>query len=663
LIERRIFRPLLTIEEVKSRIDTAISMTCSTHEAELTNSLGKVLAEDVTSRIDVPGFDRSTMDGYAVKAQDTFGATEVKTRILKLVGKSEPGIVPTITLNEGETSEISTGAPIPIGANAVVMVEFTRTSDNEVEISRSVTPGENVMAAGSDIMAGEVVLRRSQIITSREIAIMAAIGRKNVIVIGSPKVAILSTGNELIPPGSELSRMKIFDINAYSIAAAVYESGGTPIILGIVPDDEDEIRNILKRAVESADLVLTSGSTSAGSRDLIPKIISSIKGSQIIANGLAVKPGKPALVAIVAGKPLFALPGNPTSALMVFYELVKPTIRRLGGISFDIHMPSMDARLAFKTISVRGKQELLPVHIVKEETGNYLAYPTLAGSGAITSLALADGFVRVSSDRDVLPEGETVQVHLFNQNIRPSDILIVGSHCIGIDILLKVISEKTKPVMGKIINVGSLGGLQALKRGEADLAGIHLLDENSGDYNKPFIKKLDLENRIILVRGYVREQGFMTRKNSANKVNDFSDLLNSEIHFINRNRGSGTRILIDMSLGHVAQNKNMSLHELVKKINGYDLEAKSHTAVASAVSQGKVDVGFGIRTVAEQNGLDFVSHSFERFDFAINNTRINKESIQIFLEILKSKEFGSQLKDLAPGLSVDMETGNLIGLT
>ena len=347
MIERKIFRPLLTIEEVKSKIDTAISMTCSPHEVELTNSLGKVLAEDVTSRIDVPGFDRSTMDGYAVKAQDIFGANEVNTKNLKLVDKSEPGIVPTRTLHEGETSEISTGAPIPIGANAVVMVEFTKISDNEVEISRSVTPGENVMAAGSDIMAGEVVLRRSQIITSREIAIMAAIGRKNVIVIGSPKVAILSTGNELIPPGSELSRMKIFDINAYSIAAAVYESDGTPILLGIVPDDEDEIRHILKRAIESADLVLTSGSTSAGSRDLIPKIISSIKGSQIIANGLAVKPGKPALVAIVTGKPLFALPGNPTSALMVFYELVKPTIRKLSGIGFDVHIPSIDARLAF----------------------------------------------------------------------------------------------------------------------------------------------------------------------------------------------------------------------------------------------------------------------------------------------------------------------------
>jgi len=660
LIERRIFRSLLTIEEVKSRIDTAISMTCSTHEVELTNALGKVLAEDVTSTIDVPGFDRSTMDGYAVKAQDTFSANEIKTKILKLVGKSEPGIVPAMTLNEGETSEISTGAPIPIGASAVVMVEFTKTSDNEVEISRSVTPGENIMAAGSDIMAGEVVLRRSQIITSREIAIMAAIGRKNVIVIGSPKVAILSTGNELIPPGSELSRMKIFDINAYSIAAAVYESGGIPIMLGIVPDDEVEIRNILKRAVESADLVLTSGSTSAGSRDLIPQIISSIKGSQIIANGLAVKPGKPALVAIVAGKPLFALPGNPTSALMIFYELVKPTIRRLSGIRFDVHMPSVDARLAFKTISVRGKQELLPVHIVKEECGNYLAYPALAGSGAITSLALADGFVRVSSDRDVIVEGETVQVHLFNQNIRPSDFLIVGSHCVGIDILLKVISEKTRPVLGKIINVGSMGGLQALKRGEADLAGIHLLDENSGDYNTPFIKRFDLENKVILVRGYVREQGFMIRKDSAKKVNDFSDLLKPEISFINRNRGSGTRILIDMCLGYVAKKKNKSLQELVKKINGYDLEAKSHSAVASAVSQGKVDVGFGIRTVAEQNELDFVSHSFERFDFAINKNRLNKESIQIFLEILRSKEFGNKLKDLAPGLSVDIETGKLI---
>lgn len=635
-------------------------MTCSTYEVELTNALGKVLAEDVTSTIDVPGFDRSTMDGYAVKAQDTFSANEVKTKILKLVGKSEPGIVPTMTLNEGETSEISTGAPIPVGASAVVMVEFTKTSGNEVEISRSVTPGENVMAAGSDIMAGEVVLRRSQIITSREIAIMAAIGRKNVIVIGSPKVAIVSTGNELIPPGSELSRMKIFDINAYSIAAAVYESGGTPIMLGIVPDDEVEIRNILKRAVESADLVLTSGSTSAGSRDLIPQIISSIEGSQIIANGLAVKPGKPALVAIVAGKPLFALPGNPTSALMVFYELVKPTIRRLSGIRFDVHMPSVDARLAFKTISVRGKQELVPVHIVKEECGNYLAYPALAGSGAITSLALADGFVRVSSDRDVIVEGETVQVHLFNQNIRPSDFLIVGSHCVGIDILLTVISEKTRSVLGKIINVGSMGGLQALKRGEADLAGIHLLDENSGDYNTPFIKRFDLENKIILVRGYVREQGFMTRKDSTKKVNNFSDLLNPEISFINRNRGSGTRILIDMCLGYVAKKKNKPLQELVKKINGYDLEAKSHSAVASAVSQGKVDVGFGIRTVAEQNGLDFGSHSFERFDFAINKNRLNKESIQVFLEILRSKEFGNKLKDLAPGLSVDIETGKLI---
>lgn len=660
MIKRRIFRSLLTIEEVKTRIDTAISMTCSTYEVELTNALGKVLAEDVTSTIDVPGFDRSTMDGYVVKAQDTFSANEVKTKILKLVGKSEPGIVPTMTLNEGETSEISTGAPIPVGASAVVMVEFTKTSGNEVEISRSVTPGENVMAAGSDIMAGEVVLRRSQIITSREIAIMAAIGRKNVIVIGSPKVAILSTGNELIPPGSELSRMKIFDINAYSIAAAVYESGGTPIMLGIVPDDEVEIRNILKRAVESADLVLTSGSTSAGSRDLIPQIISSIEGSQIIANGLAVKPGKPALVAIVAGKPLFALPGNPTSALMVFYELVKPTIRRLSGIRFDVHMPSVDARLAFKTISVRGKQELVPVHIVKEECGNYLAYPALAGSGAITSLALADGFVRVSSDRDVIVEGETVQVHLFNQNIRPSDFLIVGSHCVGIDILLTVISEKTRSVLGKIINVGSMGGLQALKRGEADLAGIHLLDENSGDYNTPFIKRFDLENKIILVRGYVREQGFMTRKDSTKKVNDFSDLLNPEISFINRNRGSGTRILIDMCLGYVAKKKNKPLQELVKKINGYDLEAKSHSAVASAVSQGKVDVGFGIRTVAEQNGLDFGSHSFERFDFAINKNRINKKSIQVFLEILRSKEFGNKLKDLAPGLSVDIETGKLI---
>ena len=259
----------MTLDQVRSALASAILKTIPAQDVNLENSVGRYLAEDIVSTIDVPGFDRATMDGFAVKAQDTFGANEVIPKSLKLIGGVEPGEVPGFLIGKGEASEIATGAALPIGSNAVVMVEYTKASEGKVEILSAVTPGENVMAAGSDIMSGELLLRRGQLITSREVGVLAALGKKTVNVLGSPRVAIISTGNELVPPGSILRSTKIFDINACALSAAVHESGGTPIMFGIATDDEDSIQNLLKRALGEVDLVLTSGSTSAGRKESV----------------------------------------------------------------------------------------------------------------------------------------------------------------------------------------------------------------------------------------------------------------------------------------------------------------------------------------------------------------------------------------------------------
>ncbi|MEM3018563.1 MAG: substrate-binding domain-containing protein, partial [Candidatus Bathyarchaeia archaeon] len=402
-----------------------------------------------------------------------------------------------------------------------------------------------------------------------------------------------------------------------------------------------------------------SGSTSAGRQDLLPRIVSSLKDSEVLVDGLAVKPGKPALAALISGKPFFALPGNPTSALVVFNAVVKPTIRRLAGMESEGDTQQFEASIALKTFSVRGRHELLPVHIITDHDGQYLAYPTVGGSGAITSFALADGFLKIPADRDMLGEGEKVKVHLLSPKIKVPELVIIGSHCIGIDILLRMMLHE-RGITAKMISVGSLGGLHAVRRGEADIAGIHLFDKESGDYNLPYIQRLGLTDIIVLVRGYSRSQGFITAEGNPKNVCSFEDLTRPEVTFINRNAGSGTRILIDMGLEDVARRRGETLEELTGKIRGYSLEAKSHSAVASAISQGRADVGFGIRAVAEQYGLDFKPHSLERFDFAVGRIRLEKESVKIFLEVLRSQPFRTALEREATGLIVDDEIGGIV---
>jgi len=657
MTERKVFRKLLSLEEALRKVqEHYVVEPLGSEEVPIDKSLGRVLSEDVVSMVDVPGFDRATMDGFAVIAEDTFSAQEDRPVKLKIEGKVEAGGKLEVEVVSGKAVEIATGAPVPKGADAVVMVEQTDQKDDVVSIFKAVAPGENVMGAGTDIMAGEVVLRTGQEITSREVGLLAALGKSRVDVYRKPRVAIFSTGNELISAGQKLDYGKIYDINSKTLAGAILESGCEPVPLGICSDDPEEMKTKIQQALLIADVIVTSGSTSAGAGDVLYRIMGDFDGPGIVVHGLSVKPGKPLIVAVIEGKPLFGLPGYPTSAFMIFNLIVKPNISKMAGRAVE-SATWLEGKIASKIFSAKGRREFLPVHIVKDEVGKNLVYPVLSGSGAISSLALADGFIDIPQNQDFIEEGETFRVELFTRSFQAADLVFIGSHCIGLDILFSRLRRRTPTLTFKIINTGSIGGLQAVKREEADVAGVHLLDESTGEYNLPFLDQYGMAETATLIRGYNREQGLIVPKGNQKQIRSFEDLLRNDISFINRNLGSGTRLLVDLNLRKVAEAKGLSLSQLTNRIRGYRVESRSHSAVALAVLNGKADAGFGIRTAAEIYGLNFIKVADEKYDFLIPKRRLEKNSLKQLVSELRSVEFRSELERNAPGLVATEETG------
>uniref|UniRef100_A0A7C3MFN0 molybdopterin molybdotransferase n=1 Tax=Archaeoglobus fulgidus TaxID=2234 RepID=A0A7C3MFN0_ARCFL len=650
---RKVFRDAVSIDEARKLLLNHFTPKRAVEKVPIHLAAGRVLARDVYAITDVPPFDRATMDGYAVRAEDTFTAEEDSPVILKVVGVIEAGKKPEIEIDRGEAAEIATGAMMPKGANAVVMVEYTRRRGDRIEVLKPVSPGENVMYAGSDVMAGELLVREGSRLTHREIGVMAACGIGEVEVYRKPRVAIISTGNELIRPGEKLMEGKIYDVNSYSLAAAVEENGGEAILMGIARDDEAEMRRMIDKALREADIVLTSGSTSAGAGDVMYRILDEFEPG-VLVHGIAIKPGKPAIIAVSDSKPVFGLPGYPTSAMTVFEVMVAPIIREMAGLAED-EMVKLRANLALKVFSAEGRREYLPVNVVEGAEG-YSAYPVSGSySGAVTAFAFTDGFVEIPENVVMLEEGDEVEVRLFS-HLRPADLMIIGSHCIGVDILLSILREK-KPCMSKVINVGSTGGILAVKRGEADIAGTHLLDE-SGIYNEPIVRKYGVRD-VLLVKGYLREQGLIVARGNPKKIRGFEDLLRKDVTFINRNKGSGTRILTDMYLKEIAVRKGLSFQDITASIRGYTVEAKTHTSVAVAVASGKADAGVGIKSVAVNYGLDFIPLRSEEYDFLIRKDRMEKEAVRDFLECLSSEEFARRIQKVE-GLKVYKRTGEII---
>ena len=594
----------------------------------------RVLAEDILAGIDVPGFDRANVDGFAVRAESTFGAMEESPRRLRLTGESiRPGERPTREIGPGQASQIATGAVVPRGADAIVMVEDTDlvpgAAGLELEITRSVGAGDNVSFAGSDIARGETILRAGQLITSRELGVLAALGLAEVTVYRQPRVAILSTGDELVAAGKPLQPGQIYDSNGPMLASAVRECGGEPVLLGIVNDHTADLETHLARGL-ACDVVLLSGGTSKGAGDLSYRVVEGLRDPGVVVHGVALKPGKPLCLAVTNGKPVAVLPGFPTSALFTFHEFLAPVIRRLAGRP-ETARETLPARMAVKLNSDRGRTEYILVSLMPSAAG-LVAFPLGKGSGSVTMFSLADGFVAIDQHTELVEAQTECTVQLLSRQSRPADLVVIGSHCLGLDLLVGRLQRQGFSV--KTLWVGSQGGLAAAKRGQCDLAGMHLLDVSTGEYNRPF-----LTDEFDLLPGYERMQGLLFRAGDprfagadvpaiVHRVSRDANCL-----MVNRNAGSGTRILLDALLqGH--------------RPGGYAVQVKSHTAVAAAIAQGRADWGLAISSVASAYGLEFRPYRPEQYDFVIPCARRDRPAVQAFKQLLADPEVRQQLAAL-----------------
>ncbi len=407
------FRKLLTLDQARTAIANLQLKALDDEKVPLQKAHNRILANDVRSTLDIPPFDRSTVDGYAVKASSTVGADEKTPVTLTVRGVVNIGELPKVAISAGEAAEIVTGAPIPEGADAVVMVEDTERTAAKLQVSSSLTKGENVMKRGTDIKQGNTVLKTGQVMGSREIGVLAALGLAEVRVRGVPRVAVLSTGGEVNEPGKELPPGKIYDINAYTLYAAVLEAGGTPLYLGVVPDEKEKLHESLEKALENADMVLTSGGVSVGPKDLMPMTVATLGKPGLIFSGVAVKPGKPTTVALVEGKAVFALPGHPASALLIFHLLVRPVIWRLSGRP-EPQTKKVRALAGMRFFSAKGRRTFVMVKLRKNDEGKPIADAVESGaSGAITTLTKADGYVEIPEYEQFVEKDEEIEVTLF----------------------------------------------------------------------------------------------------------------------------------------------------------------------------------------------------------------------------------------------------------
>lgn len=640
------FLTVLDRDEADRRFRSHLDL--SPLEAEtvpLFHAHGRVLAQDVRAPVDVPAFDRSNVDGFAVRAEDTFGAAEDTPVSLALnpepVG---PGRIPTVEATSGTAISVATGAVVPRGASAVVMVEHTDLRGGKLVLTRPAAPGANITFAGTDIGRGETVLYRGALLTSRETGVLAALGIDRVPVVRKPRVGIISTGDELQPPG-DLPRLGcVFDSNATVLADAVRELGGEPVCFGIAPDDLGQLRELFGRAVAGCDAVLLSGGTSKGAGDISYRVADEFGLPGVVAHGVALKPGKPLCLAVVSRSelggrriPVAVLPGFPTSAVFTFHEFIAPVLRLMAGRSAE-DAGTVLATLPQRVNSERGRTEYVLVGLIESpassasDGNHYTAFPMGKGSGSVTAFGRADGYITIPRQREYLEANEVVEVRLLGAGLRPADLVVIGSHCTGLDYLLGRLREHG--FAAKFLAVGSTGGLGAAKRGECDIAGVHLLDPETDTYNRPF-----LSPGLGLIEGYGRLQGIVFRpgdlrfegKSPAEAVT--VAVADPRCVLVNRNRGSGTRVLIDRLLAGA-------------KPLGFLTEAKSHPAVAAAVAQGRADWGIAIEPAAREYGLGFIPVRDERFDFVVPDARRDRPAVIAFRGLLSEPEAREALEKL-----------------
>lgn len=633
------FLEVVAADEATRRFHAKLDLApLGAEDVSLAEALGRVLANDVVAAVDAPPFDRSNVDGFALRAVDTTGATDTVPKTLTLNHEVIAcGHAPAVEVRPGTATAIATGGVIPRGADAVIMIEQTelldggsQSSSPAIEIRRAVMPGQFVSYAGSDIARGETLLRRGARIGSREIGMLAACGLASVAVVRRPKVAVLSTGDELVAPGKPLPPAGVYDSNGAIVAAAVVEAGGMAVPFGAFSDDQAALDQAVRTALADCDMVVLSGGTSKGAGDLSHRVVSQLGAPGIIVHGVALKPGKPLCLAVIGDKPVIVLPGFPTSAIFTFHTFVAPVIRARAGLPVDT-AETVTARVPVRIASELGRKEFALVALVRGEDGA-VAFPTAKGSGSVTSFSQADGFIEIDALASSLDADTETQVTLIGGAARAPDLVVMGSHDIALDVVTGALSERG--FLARVIAVGSQGGVAAVRRGECDIAPVHLVDPQTGVYNRHLAG-----DGIDLVPGWQRSQGIMFRNGDARFAGKTAPqalaaaLADPSCLMVNRNAGAGTRVLIDKLLDGA-------------RPPGYANQPKSHNAVAVAIAQARADWGVGIEPVARMYGLGFIPVAPEHFDFLIARARLGRPAVLAFLETLRAADARAKITAL-----------------
>jgi putative molybdopterin biosynthesis protein len=638
--KRNVYLNMKSLEEARQIVD-ANFLGVNSPAAEtiaVPQSVGRVLAEPVYARISAPHFNAAAMDGLAVKAELTFGASEAATKALKI---------------DRDAFYVNTGHVMPRATDAVIMIEHVNVIDDDrVEIDKPVFPWQNVRKVGEDMVATELLFPQNHVITPYCVGALLTGGVFEVPVKKKPKILVIPTGSELVDWRSQsLDTIKpgqVLETNSFMLGSLVEKYGGTYIRHEMLVDDPAMITQVVDEAVnQDYQMILVLGGSSAGSEDYAQGVIHDL--GTVLVHGVTIMPGKPVVIGAVRGKPVFGIPGYPVSAIIAFEQFVLPVLNRMLGQP-DPAVQTIEVEPTRKIASKLGVEEFLRVKL--GQVGNrVVATPLPRGAGCITSITEADGIIRIPNHIEGLKDNETAVAELLRplSSVRHT-IVIVGSHDNTLDVLADRIKAKHSHLTISSSHVGSMGGLMAVKRAACHLAGSHLLDTEDGSYNVSYIAKYLPEIDVKLVNLVYRDQGLIVGRGNPKGIKGLEDLARKDISFINRQPGSGTRILLDYRLNQIDLNS--------ADIIGYQHEEFTHMAVAVAVLSGTVDAGLGIYAAAKALDLDFIPVVTEQYDLIIPLAHFESENIQLMLETINSREFKRRVEELG-GYSTE-KTGEII---
>ena len=627
MAKRNLYLKTTPVEEARKKYMQALEEAgCLKQEEERTDtyeSLGRITAEAVYAKCCSPLFNAAAMDGIAVKSAETAEAGEERPLAL--------------SLGSGYRI-IDTGDPVKSPFDAVIMAEdVMETGEGMVTITKSVPGWQHVRPIGEDIAAGEMLLPSHHTIRPVDIGVLLAGGILNLEIFKKPQVSIIPTGTEIIMPHENPKEGDIIDSNSGMIAAMVTESGGVPHRCSIVPDDYQKIKETVLQETERSDMVIINAGSSAGTEDYTVHVLREI--GQVIVHGVAMKPGKPVILAIVQGKPVIGLPGYPVSAYLAFENFAEPVLRIMAGLSPNkgsSTRKTVKAVLSKRTVSSLKHREYVRVKVGKVGD-KFVCAPLARGAGAAMSLVRADGFCVIPQESEGFEAGETVDVELYTDLVQIENTLVsIGSHDIIIDVMNDMMAERFPGMNLSGTHVGSMGGLMALSRGETVIAPTHLLDEETGEYNVSYMENIFPGENMALIKGVDRIQGIMVKKGNPLGIKGVEDL--TRVRYVNRQRGAGTRVLLDYKLKQAGITPDM--------IDGYDKEAATHMAVAALVASEEIDAGMGVKSAADAMGLDFIEVGTEEYDFAIRQENLELPQVRAFRQILESEEFHEKLAEM-----------------